>query len=151
MAFSGTFDYTLDAKNRLTVPAKFRTSLTDAVVLAKGTEQCMTIWPKRDFEAFVTGTLEGLHPLHPKRDALKRFFFSNSFDTELDSAGRVMVPPSLMQHAALTKDVVVNGMDDRIEVWDREVWARYNAELDITALAADVAFGAPVPAGGPSA
>jgi MraZ protein len=65
MAFSGTFDYTLDAKNRLTVPAKFRTSLTDAVVLAKGTEQCMTIWPKRDFEAFVTGTLEGLHPLHP--------------------------------------------------------------------------------------
>jgi MraZ protein len=151
MAFSGTFDYTLDAKNRLTVPAKFRTSLTDAVVLAKGTEQCMTIWPKRDFEAFVTGTLEGLHPLHPKRDALKRFFFSNSFDTELDSAGRVMVPPSLMQHAGLTKDVVVNGMDDRIEVWDREAWARYNAELDITALAADVAFGAPVPAGGPSA
>ena len=151
MAFSGTFDYTLDAKNRLTVPAKFRTSLTDAVVLAKGTEQCMTIWPKRDFEAFVTGTLEGLHPLHPKRDALKRFFFSNSFDTELDSAGRVMVPPSLLQHAGLTKDVVVNGMDDRIEVWDREAWARYNAELDITALAADVAFGAPVPAGGPSA
>jgi MraZ protein len=151
MAFSGTFDYTLDAKNRLTVPAKFRTSLTDAVVLAKGTEQCMTIWPKRDFEAFVTGTLEGLHPLHPKRDALKRFFFSNSFDTELDSAGRVMVPPSLMQHAGLTKDVVVNGMDDRIEVWDREAWARYNAELDITALAADVAFGAPVHAGGPSA
>ena len=151
MAFSGTFDYTLDAKNRLTVPAKFRTSLTDAVVLAKGTEQCMTIWPKRDFEAFVTGTLEGLHPLNPRRDALKRFFFSNSFDTELDSAGRVMVPPSLMQHAGLTKDVVVNGMDDRIEVWDREAWARYNAELDITALAADVAFGAPAAAGGPIA
>ena len=151
MAFSGTFDYTLDAKNRLTVPAKFRTSLTDAVVLAKGTEQCMTIWPKRDFEAFVTTTLAGLHPLDRKRDDLKRYFFANSFETELDSAGRVMVPPRLLQHAGLAKDVVVNGMDDRIEVWDREAWARYNAELDITALAADVAFGAPVPAGGPSA
>ena len=150
MAFSGTFDYTLDAKNRLTVPAKFRTSLTESVVLAKGTAECVTIWPKRDFEAFVTTTLDGLHPLDRKRDDLKRYFFSNSFETELDSAGRVMVPPVLMQHALLTKDVVVNGVFDRIEVWDRDAWAAYNAGLDIGSLAADVASTTSA-AGGPIA
>ncbi len=145
MAFSGTFDYTLDAKNRLTVPAKFRTSLSESVVLARGTERCVTIWPKRDFERFVAGALAGQHALSPEADKLKRYFFAFSFETELDSAGRVMVPPRLMQHAGLTKDVVVNGMDDRIEVWDREAWADYDAELDFAALARAVV---PAPAGG---
>jgi len=142
MAFSGTFDYTLDAKNRLTVPAKFRSSLTEAVVLARGTERCVTIWPKRDFERFVAVALEGLHPLSVEADQLKRYFFATSFDTELDSAGRVMVPPRLLGFAGLTKDVVVNGMDDRIEVWDRQAWADYDANLDYASLARAVVPGA---------
>jgi len=141
MAFSGTFDYTLDAKNRLTVPAKFRSSLSESVVLARGTERCVTIWPKRDFERFVAGALEGLHPISPEADKLKRYFFANSFETELDSAGRVMVPPRLLHHANLVKDVVVNGMDDRIEVWDRAAWADYDAELDFATLARAVVPG----------
>lgn len=136
MAFSGTFDYTLDAKNRLTVPARMRSSLTASVMLSRGTEKCVSIWPKRDFEDFVAGALADTSPLDPKRDAIKRFFFSNSFETELDSAGRVMVPAALMAYGEFAKDVVVNGMDDRIEVWDRRRWTEYNAKLDITDLAA---------------
>ncbi len=136
MAFSGTFDYTLDAKNRLTVPAKFRTSLTESVVLSRGTEKCLSLWPQRDFEAFVASALASTRPLDPKRDAIKRYFFSNSFESELDSAGRVMVPPALMGYGELAKDVVVNGMDDRIEIWDRARWADYNAALNINDLAA---------------
>lgn len=136
MAFSGTFDYTLDAKNRLTVPARFRASLSESVVLAKSAEPCLTIWPRPDFEAYVASGLEGLHPFSPDRDKVKRFFFSNSFDTELDAAGRVMVPKDLMQYAGLAKDVVVNGVQDRIEVWDRAAWATYNAALDIQGLTA---------------
>jgi len=141
MAFSGTFDYSLDAKNRLTVPAKFRTSLTESVVLSRGTDRCVAIWPKRDFESYVATALEGMHPLAPDRDRIKRYFFSNSFETELDSAGRVMVPPALMAHGGLAKEVVVNGMDDHIEVWDRETWAAYNEELDFGSIAA--AFATP--------
>ncbi len=136
MSFSGTHDYTLDAKNRLTVPAKMRTSLTESVVLSRGTEQCVSIWPKRNFEAFVASALVDATPLDPAGDAIRRYFFSNSFETELDSAGRVMVPAALMAHAEFGKEVVVNGMDDRIEVWDRETWKAYNAKLDISDLAA---------------
>ena len=136
MAFSGTFDYTLDAKNRLTVPAKMRTSLTESVVLSRGTEKCVSLWPKRNFETFVTAALAHTRPLDPKRDAIKRWFFSNSFETELDSAGRVMLPAALMGYGELAKEVVVNGMDDRIEIWDRRRWADYNAALDINDLAA---------------
>ena len=140
MSFSGTFDYTLDAKNRLTVPAKMRSSLTDSVVLSRGTETCVSIWPKRNFEAFAASALDGVAALDPRRDVIKRFFFSNSFETELDSAGRVMVPPALLTHGELGKEVVVNGMDDRIEVWGRERWATYNAGLDMSAV-----FLAPAP------
>ncbi len=136
MAFSGTFDYTLDAKNRLTVPARMRNSLTESVVLSRGTEKCVSLWPQRDFELFVAGALVNTRPLDPKRDAIKRYFFSNSFPTELDSAGRVMLPAALMGHGELTKEVVVNGMDDRIEIWDRQRWAEYNAALNINDLAA---------------
>jgi len=136
MAFSGTFDYTLDAKNRLTVPARMRSSLSESVMLSRGTEKCVSIWPKQDFHAFVADALANTRTLDPKRDQIKRFFFSNSFETELDSAGRIMVPKELMGYGDFGKEVVVNGMDDRIEIWDRQRWATYNAALDITDLAA---------------
>lgn len=129
MAFRGTFDYTLDAKNRLTVPAKFRASLSSGCVLAKGTERCVAIWTPEDFDAYVDGVRAGMHPLSPQAETINRFFSSNAFDTELDSAGRVMLNAPLLAHAGLTKDVVVNGAGNRLEVWDREAWAAYNEEL----------------------
>ncbi len=136
MSFSGTFDYTLDAKNRLTVPARMRASLTGSVILSRGTDRCLAIWPKDDFEAFVADALEGTGALDRKRDRLKRHFFSHSFEAELDSAGRVMISPKHMEYAGLAKEVVVNGVGDRIEVWDREAWNRYNEDEDITDLTA---------------
>ncbi len=142
MAFSGTFDYTLDAKNRLTVPAKFRTSLSDSVMITRGNGDCLAIWPKRDFEEFVSSALQGTGVIDPRRDAINRYYFSNSFETELDSAGRVMVPTQLMAHGKLAKDVVVNGVGDRIEIWDRQGWAEYNAKLDVSDFASIFGAGA---------
>jgi MraZ protein len=96
MAFRGTFDYTLDAKNRLTVPAKFRASLSEGVVLAKGTAACVAIWTPQGFDSYVDAALADMHPLNPEADKLNRFFQANSLDTELDAAGRVMVPGFLL-------------------------------------------------------
>jgi MraZ protein len=138
MAFRGTFDYSLDAKNRLTIPAKFRASLSEGVVLAKGIERCVQVWTPNGFEAYTGAALEGVHRISDQARKLTRFFSANSFDTDLDAAGRVMVPGPLLDHAGLRKEVVVTGAGECLEVWDRAAWAQYNAALsdelpDITA------------------
>src|SRR3954454_21898360 len=101
MAFRGTFDYSLDAKNRLTVPAKFRAALSDGVVLAKGVETCVELWRPSDYEAFTAQALEGFHRLSPQARKLRSFSAPNPPDTELAPSGRVMNPPFLLEHAAL--------------------------------------------------
>jgi MraZ protein len=138
MAFRGTFDYTLDSKNRLTVPAKFRAALADGGVLAQGIEQCVALYTPAGYEDYIAATLQGRNPASPDARKLRRFFAANSLDVELDAAGRIGVPAFLIDHAGLDKDVVVTGAEDCLEVWDRGAWATYNAELvsevnDITA------------------
>lgn len=132
MAFRGAFDYTLDAKNRLTVPAKFRAALSEGVVLAKGVEPCVALWRASDYEAFIATALRNMNPMSPDYQKLQRYYNANAFDAELDGAGRVMVPPKLMVHASLTKDVVVSGAGNCLEVWDRERWSTHDEELTTT-------------------
>lgn len=129
MAFRGTFDYTLDAKNRLTVPARFRAALADGVVLAQTFEPCVALWPPGAYEAYTAQVLAGRNPASPEARQLKRFFSAGSHDTELDAAGRVMIPAFLLKHAALRKDVVVTGAGESLEVWDRGAWEGYRHDL----------------------
>jgi MraZ protein len=141
-SFRGTFDYTLDAKNRLTVPARFRDALKAGVVMAKATEPCVQLWPAADYDGYVKSAVSGMHPLSDDARSLRRFFSANAHDTDLDSANRVMFPSFLLEHAGLEKEVVVTGGDECLEVWDRETWAQYNASLtgdirDITARLGD--------------
>jgi MraZ protein len=129
MAFRGTFDYTLDAKNRLTVPAKFRAALSDGVVLAKAADGCIEIWPASDYDAYTDTVIGERNPFSPEARQLTRFLAANAHDTELDAAGRVGVPEPLRDHAGLSKDVVVAGAGDRLEVWDKQSWAEQDAAL----------------------
>jgi len=101
MAFRGTFELTLDAKNRLTVPAKLRAALAEGVVLAKGVERNVGIWKPEDYESRIDATLSGRNPVSPQARELQRYFSSGAFDTELDAAGRVMIPSVLGEHAGL--------------------------------------------------
>jgi MraZ protein len=138
MVFRGTFDYSLDAKNRLTVPARYRAALSDGVVLAMGLERCVALWTPAGYDEYTQASLAGFHPLSPEAQKLKRFFAANSLETELDAAGRVMLPTFLIEHAGLEKEVVVTGSGDALEIWSRATWAQYNAALasavtDITA------------------
>lgn len=129
MAFRGTFDYTLDAKNRLTVPARLRDKIGDAVVLAKGIEPCVALWRPEAYDAFTQQVLSGRNPASPQARELQRFYAANAHDTEIDSAGRVMVPAFLVEYAGLTKEVVVTGALDSLEIWDRARWHEYNNAL----------------------
>jgi MraZ protein len=138
MAFRGTYDHTLDAKNRLTLPAKLRKLFSDGVVLAKGIERCVQVWTPEGYEIYVASVLADVHPLSEQARKLTRYFSANAVDTELDGAGRVMVPAFLLAHGDLGKEVVITGAEACLEVWDRTAWSDYNAALtqDITDIAA---------------
>ena len=129
MAFRGTFEFTLDAKNRLTVPAKFRAALSEGVVLAKGIERNVALWPPSAYEAQIEAALAAERPGSKRWRDMRRFYSANSVDTELDAAGRVMVPPFLLEHAGLGREVVVTGAGECLEVWDRGGWSEYETAL----------------------
>jgi MraZ protein len=130
LAFRGQFEYTLDAKKRLNVPPRFRAAFSNGVVLAKWLEPCVAIWTPDAFEAFTNSFLKDLNPVSAERRKLTRFFAGGSFDVELDSAGRVVLNTSLLDHAGLEKDVVLVGSIDHLEVWDRAKWVADERELN---------------------
>jgi len=145
VAFRGTFDYTLDAKNRLTIPSKFRAQLAEKLVLGRQTDapRCIGVWRAEVHEAFTDEALAQYPPLSHQRKDLERFFFANSHDAELDAAGRVMVPTTLLEPAGIGKEVVVVGAGDRLEVWDRRAWTEHNATLAQTVADITAAIGNP--------
>jgi MraZ protein len=130
LSFRGTFEHALDAKHRLTIPARFRGALASGVVLAAshevepGAPRTVAVWTSEAYDEYTRNTLADLNPASPKARELKRFFFNASFDTELDSANRVMIPPQLMSYAGLDKEVVVTGSGECLEVWDRQRYAQ---------------------------
>jgi MraZ protein len=131
LIFRGTFEHALDAKHRLTVPAKFRAALAAGVVLAASPEttaaapRSIAIWTPDAYEAYTAAALAPLSPIAPEARDLKRFFFNYSHDTELDSAHRVMIPPTLMEYASLEREVVVTGSGECLEVFERSRYAGY--------------------------
>ena len=130
MAFRGHFDYSLDAKNRLNVPAKFRAAFSSGVVLAKGLEPCVAVWAPDTFERWTESFLSNLNPVSPERRKLTRYFAGSSFDAELDSAGRVTLNQALLDHAGIQKEIVVVGNLDHLEIWDRDAWRREVDEVE---------------------
>ena len=133
MAFRGLYEYTLDAKNRLTIPAQFRAALAGGVILAKSLETCVSIWTVEGWEQFTEKAIGSRDPFAEEARDLQRYFHAGSFDAQLDSAGRVMLPPPLIKHAGLRKEVTVVGSYTAIEVWDREAWQAYERKLDESA------------------
>lgn len=122
MAFRGHYEHSLDAKHRLSIPAKFRAALSSGVVLAKESDACISVWTAATHESTVARALAGKNPLGREYKQLQRYFQGNAFDVELDSSGRVTLPPPLLAHAGIEKDVVVAGVGDNLEVWSRERW-----------------------------
>ena len=94
-----------------------------------GSPRCVSIWTPESYEQFTERTLRDLNPLSPTARELKRFFFNSSFDTELDSANRVMIPPPLMRYASLDREVVVTGSGECIEIWDRRAFDGYREDV----------------------
>ena len=137
MAFRGHYEYSLDAKNRLNLPPRFRAAFSGGLVLQKWIEPCVAVWAPETFDEFTQSFLADLNPVSPERIRLTRYFAGNSFDVELDASGRVTLPQPLLEHAGISKEVAVVGNLDHLEVWDRERWVEHEREL--SAGIADIA------------
>ena len=126
----GAHEHTIDDKNRLTLPAKFRQAFADGIVITRGLDGCVFAYRRPDWGRLVESRLATLDPLSPEGRRLQRHFFSGAAETDLDKQGRVMVPKELMEHARLGRDVVVAGVNDRLEIWDRAAWRKELAEVE---------------------
>jgi MraZ protein len=120
--FFGEYEHTIDEKSRLTLPARFRDALAGGVVLARGLDANVDVYPRATWETNVERRVGGLDPLSREARDLRRFFFAGAVDQELDRQGRVLVPPALVRHASLGREVVVAGVWDHVEIWAREAW-----------------------------
>jgi MraZ protein len=140
LAFRGHYEHSLDSKDRLTVPARFRAALADGVVLSAGFEPCVEIWGTAEFAEYERQVLPGLNPLKRDGRMIRRRLHSRSHDETLDSAGRVRIPGHLVSHAGLEEGpCVVIGVADHLEIWAPGAWAAHDAEIDATA--AEIAEG----------
>jgi MraZ protein len=127
--FYGTHEHTIDEKNRLTLPAKFRDGLGGDVVLARGIDGTIDVYPRSTWESSVE-RITALDSLTREAREMKRFVFAGATVTEVDKQGRVLVPPDLARHAGLTKDVAVVGVHDHVEIWNRPEWATHVSAIE---------------------
>jgi MraZ protein len=143
LAFHGTFEHSLDAKNRLTIPAKFRAALAGGVFLVQGSDPCIALYPGKTYEAITQSALGNLNPLSTRARELKRLFHAWATDTELDSAGRVMLTGRHLAHAGIDREVVITGAGDCLELWARSAWEAYDSDLASRASDLTEALGHP--------
>jgi MraZ protein len=126
----GEYEHTIDDKNRLTLPAKFRSAFAHGIVVTRSMDGCLYAYTQGAWDGLVESRLATLDPLSKEGRRMQRFFFAGAAEGELDKQGRVNVPVALIEHAGLGREVVVAGVNDHVEIWDREAWKRELAEVE---------------------
>ena len=126
----GEYEHTLDDKNRLTLPAKVRQALGGGVVVTRGMDGCLSVFTREGWDEFVGARLQGLNPFSREARQMSRFMFAGATETEVDKQGRIMLPTALIEHARLGRDVVVAGVRDHVEIWDRAAWRKQLKEVE---------------------
>ncbi|HEB12722.1 MAG TPA: transcriptional regulator MraZ [Actinobacteria bacterium] len=127
--FLGEFQHTVDNKNRLILPAKFRESFADGLIITKGFENCLFIFSKAEWPG-IEEKITSLQLLKKDARKLSRFFFGGASEEVPDKNGRIVVPAHLRDFADLKKDVVVVGVSNRLEVWSKSNWQEYVVEAE---------------------
>jgi len=134
--FIGEYNHNLDTKGRLAVPAKFRSMLKTGAVVTKGLDNCLFLYPKKEWEV-IAKKLAGLPVSQSKARAIARMMLGGAMDVEFDSQGRITLPEYLRKFANLDKKTIIAGLYDRLEVWNQADWDKYkeSAEKDSAEIA----------------
>ncbi|MDR1730976.1 MAG: division/cell wall cluster transcriptional repressor MraZ [Synergistaceae bacterium] len=120
--FMGTYEHRLDSKARLVLPAKIREKLGDVVVAALGLENCISLYSEEEWGRFLEKIKS--QPFYSNRDAreFQRIMVGAAEEITVDGTGRILLPGHLRKYAGLTQEVVISGLADHVEIWDRERW-----------------------------
>jgi transcriptional regulator MraZ len=127
--FLGEHRHALDEKGRLIFPARMREDLGAQIVLQKGIDPCLYVFPPDEWERQVQN-VTSLPTTKPEARRYARFFFSQASSERIDRQGRLTVPPAFRDYAGLTRDVVVVGAGARVEIWDAARWETQRSEAE---------------------
>ena len=135
----GEFHHSIDSKSRMIIPAKFREVLGNSFIVTRGIENCIYIYPKEAFET-ITLKLNSLPFTKKNARSFVRFFLSGALEVELDKQGRILVPEPLAKYSSLSKNCVIIGAGERLEVWDEENWNEFfrNEQENMSSIAEDL-------------
>src|SRR6478735_12154428 len=128
IGFLGEYESTLDPKGRFLLPAGFKKQLPEGgdprFVINRGFEKCLTLYPLQSWEP-IFSDISKLNDFDPKVREFRRYFLNGATQLELDSAGRLLVPKNLTEHAGLEKEIVLVSAVNKIEIWDKSKYMQF--------------------------
>jgi MraZ protein len=127
--FLGEYQHSVDEKGRIVMPSKFRDGLDDGVVVTKGQEHCLYVFPMSRWEEEVA-KVNRLPRTNRRNRNYARSFFGGATDQTTDKQGRLQIPQALRSYAGIDKDVMIVGVADRVEIWDVSAWEALSGEAD---------------------
>ena len=122
--FFGSFAHSLDDKNRLLIPSKLRSHLGTKLFIMKGYEGSLSLYPEDEFEKYLTKLQNLPYESKTSRD-IERIALSSVFELDIDKVNRIQIPTALINKYKISKEVVVVGLLDHIEIWSKEKWEKY--------------------------
>lgn len=127
--FLGEYRHSVDPKGRVNLPTKFRNDLSQGVVITRGVDRCLFVYPRTTWER-LSANLARLPLTTQAGRAFSRLLLAGAMDMELDGQGRVMLPEYLRSYARLRKQLVIAGVYDRLEIWDAAAWDAYTRRTE---------------------
>jgi len=127
--FIGEFQHNLDQKGRVAIPAKFRKDFEDGLIVTRGIDKCLFIFSKSEWNKLAE-KLSELPLAQANSRAFARLMFSGAVDEDLDNQGRILIPDYLRNYASLKKQLVINGLFNRLEIWDKNIWQDYKNKTE---------------------
>ncbi len=127
--FIGQYKYNLDDKGRIVLPSEYRRQLGSRVVINKGIENCINLYSEQDWDKQVSKVMN-LDFTHKDNRAFNRYFLSSAFVKEIDNQGRIKLEDNLVEFAKITKECVIVGAGNVVEIWSLDAWRRQEEERD---------------------
>lgn len=132
----GEYIHTLDEKNRMSLPVKFRKELGKKVIIAPGLDNCLSIFTTKEWEK-ISSKLSDSSMIASDNRSFSRFMFGQAAEIDVDGNGRILIPENLKNRSGLSSKVVVIGIQNRVEIWNEKTWGDYKkvVEKEADALA----------------